>query len=254
MFFYNFLLAGLAGIFISALGVFVVQRRQALIGDSYSHIALPGIAIALLLHFDPLIGALIFLSLSAFLINLIQFKTKIYTETIVGLFFALSLASGILLIPGQDLESILIGNISAVSFFDLGLGLVLVALIIFLLTRYFKDLVFTTFSETLAQAEGINLVKTNLIFLILISLSVTLGVKVAGTLLVASLLIIPAATAQLISQSLKALLTNSIVCGLSTTILGLTLAFIFKVPPGPVIVVFEAIAFLIAFGLKRNRI
>lgn len=242
---YKLLLAGLSGLIIPTLGVFVIQRRQSLIGDAYSHIALPGAAVFLLFNLNPLLGALLALVAAAFLINWLQFKTRLHSEILVGILFSASLAVGLLLVPEVELESILFGDLNRLGRSDFIFGLAVIIILVWLLRRFFKDLVFLAFSETLSEAAGFNLAKLNLIFLIMVGLSVVLGLWVAGTLLVGSLLIIPPATAQLISRSLKSLIGLSAVFGILSTVLGTGLAGRFGFLPGPVVIICEAAIFLL---------
>lgn len=248
---YQLLLALLSGSVISTLGVFVIQRRQSLVGDAYSHIALPGAALFLLFNFNPLLGALLALILAAFLINFLQFRTRLHTEVLVGILFSTSLALGLLLIPEAELESILFGDLNRIGKTDFIFGLGAIIVLISLLRRFFKDLVFLTFSETLSEAAGLNLVKLNLVFLLMIGLSVVLGLRVAGTLLVGSLLIIPPATSQLISRSLKSLIGFSAIFGALSAVIGVVLADKFGFLPGAVVIICETTLFLLALVVSK---
>src|SRR3989344_1395553 len=109
----------LTGIFVGLasgyLGAFMVLRRMALVGDALSHVALPGIALALLYHFNPFLGAFGALFLGILIIWLIEHKTVLSTESLVGLFFTFALAIGILITPEPELLEALFGDISQIS-------------------------------------------------------------------------------------------------------------------------------------------
>lgn len=245
----------LTGGLVSLLGVFVINKRLALAADAFSHIALPGVAVAILLNINPTIGALAALLLGTFIIQGIQSKTKLFTEILIGLIFSLSLAIGLLLLPEKDIESALLGDIAKIGFGDFILGIGLAAVLLFILVYFFKKFTFVTFSETLAQVSGVNVSNVNFALLIGLALAVALGIKVVGTLLVGSLLIIPAATSQMFSKNFKSLLMFSSVFGLLAVVLGIYFGVLFNLPPGPMIVLFEGLLFFLVFcarALTKN--
>jgi ABC-type Mn2+/Zn2+ transport system permease subunit len=252
-----FLLVLVAGIFAAAamgyLGVFVIFKRVALAGDALSHVALPGIALALALGVDVLWGAIPVLLLAAVAIYFISQSAHLYEDAIIGILFSLSLAVGVLFINLQDLEAALFGDILHLGILEIAFTVSLSIAILLSVRVLHRSLALSSFSTDLARANGVQVEKTNFLFFILLALAVALGVKVVGTLLVGSLVIIPASAASNIARSLKSLVAFSILFAALSTVLGLLAAHSFRVLPGPMIVIFEGIVFLLTLAAKLAR-
>src|SRR5512135_1045062 len=161
------LIVGIAvGFSAGYLGSIMVLEKMALVGDAMSHVALPGLAIGVLLGFTPLLGGFLFLFVSAVLIWHLNRVTKLSFETLVGAAFTLALAIGILLYGDNldALEAALFGDITKV---DLIYAIIAVAisLVVTLLTRYiYRRIVLGLISEELAISKGINIAQTNLLY------------------------------------------------------------------------------------------
>jgi zinc transport system permease protein len=252
-----FILALITGICAAAamglLGVFVIFKRVALAGDALSHVALPGIALALALGMNVLWGALPVLLLAAVAIYFISKSAHLYEDAIIGILFSLSLAIGVLFIRIEDLEAALFGDILHLGRAEVFVSVSLSVLILILTRVAYRSLALTSFSADLARANGVNVEKTNFLFFVLLALAVALGVKVVGTLLVGSLVIIPSSAAANLAKSLKSLTAFSISFAALSTVLGLVAARAFRVLPGPMIVIFEGVFFLLTFGTKLAR-
>ena len=242
------------GIFVGVsagyLGSLMILKRMALVGDALSHVALPGLALGILFNFNPFIGAFILLVACALMVWPVERITKLYIETIVGAMFTLALAIGILLIPEPDLLEALFGDITKVNFIDLGVTVV-VALAALLLTRaIYKKMVLGMISEELATSSGINIARTNLLYLLLVSLVVAMGIRIAGSLLVGFLVIVPAATAKNMSSNLFGYSLLSSAFGVLSASSGVLLSSYFALPPGP-LVVLSGIAIFVASVLVK---
>ncbi|MDD1765366.1 MAG: metal ABC transporter permease, partial [Methanomassiliicoccales archaeon] len=186
------LVVGIAvGISAGYIGSIMVLERMALVGDALSHVALPGVAIGLLLNFNPFVGAFAFLFISAVIIWQLQRVTKLSFETLVGAVFTLALAIGILLVPEVDLLEALFGDITKVGLID-AMAAIVVSIVVIALTRViYRKIVLSLISEELAASKGINVARTNLLFLLLVSLTVAIGIMITGTLLVGFLVVTP---------------------------------------------------------------
>ena len=241
----------LIGLGAGYLGAYMVLRRMSLVGDALSHVALPGIAIALLLQINPYIGAFSALFVAIIGIWGLERKTSLPSETLVGIFFTLSLAIGLLITPEPELLEALFGDISKVGSFDLFLSLILVAAIFAAMARISKKLVLGILSPDLSRATGISMDRINLIFLIMVAIIVTLGLKVAGTLLMGSLVIIPAAAAKNISLDLRHYTFSASIFGALSALWGILFAHWFQLPPGPIVVLVSGCIFLATLPFKR---
>lgn len=234
------------------LGSFMILKRMALVGDALTHVALPGIGLAFLLGINPFLGAFALLFLSVILIWKLEQRTDLPIETLVGIFFAASLAAGILLTPELELYEALFGDISRVGILDgifaLGGTIIVFGIMIKIADRLMMGII----SEDLAVSRGVKVRRLNFIFLFLVAAIVALGVKVVGTLLMGGLVIIPAAAARNISRSFRQFAFWSAIFGLISAGAGICAAKIFLISPGPAVVLSSAVFFLISLALKRR--
>lgn len=219
----------------------MVLEKMALVGDALSHVALPGLAIGITLNFNPYIGAFAFLFASAVIIWHIQRTTKISFEALVGAMFTLALAVGILLF-GQDIEALeeaLFGDISQVSVIST-IAAVAVSIAAIAVTKLvYNRLALAMISEDLAVSKGINVARTNLLYLFLVSIVVAVGIQIVGTLLVGFLVIVPAISAKILSRNMAKYALLSAVFGAVSAFSGVLLwsFFSFNLPfPGPMVV------------------
>ena len=244
--------AGVVGAAAGYLGSIMVLRRLALAGDVLSHVALPGIGIALIYNLNPFIMAFIFLFSASWLIWLLEKKTRVPTDALIGILFVASLAVGVMIIPDlEELGEALFGDISAIDLFDTGLAVLLSVLVFIAGAKIYKGLVLGTISEDLAIANGVKLRKINLLFLVLVSAVVALGVKVIGTLLMGALIIVSATAAKNLSRSISRYASLSTVFGLIAAPSGLLIARAYDLPPGPIIILVGIGIFLISLFGRR---
>lgn len=244
-------IAVLIGIGAGYLGSFMVLKRMSLVGDALSHVALPGIALALIWNFNPFFGAFAALFLATISIWVLERKTGLPSETLVGIFFTLSLAGGLLLVPDHELLEALLGDISSVTTVDLLITLASVAAIIIIISFINRGLIISTMSKDLAKSMNVSVDKINFLFLLMVSLIVALGLKVAGTLLMGSLVIIPAAAAKNISVSISSYVFLAALFGTLASIGGIIAAGPLSIPTGPAIVLTGGLIFLITLAFKK---
>lgn len=244
----------LIGIGAGYLGSFMVLRRMSLVGDALSHVALPGIALAFIWNFNPFFGAFTALFIAVLGIWALEKKTELPSETLVGIFFTISLAVGLLLTPEPELLEVLFGDISTINRTDLLITAVSVMAIIAILSFIKRSLTISTLSKDLAKSMNIPVNKINFVFLLMVSLMVALGLKVAGTLLMGSLVIIPAAAAKNISLSASKYICLSALFGALSSIVGIFTAVFLSIPAGPAIVLASGLIFLITLALRTQKV
>jgi ABC-type Mn2+/Zn2+ transport system permease subunit len=248
--YYSLVLSIFVGVAAGYLGSLIVLERMALVGDALSHVALPGLAIGIILGFNQYLGAFVFLFVSAVIIWHLQRITKISFEALVGAMFTLALAIGILLFGDNldALEAAFFGDISEVTLFS-SLGAIAVCVVAIVATKFVYDkLVLAMISEDLAIAKGIKVAQVNLLYLFLVSIIVAISIQIVGTLLVGFLVIVPAIAAKNLSNHMKQYSLLSAVFGAISGFVGLILwdFFSFGLPfPGPM-VVFVGIAIFAA--------
>ena len=235
------------------IGTFAVMRRMTLAADALSHVALPGIGIALILRLHPLAGALAALAAGAILVWLLEHRTRLATETVIGVVFSAALALGALLTTGEELMDALFGAPGALSGWELAGGLAgALAVIGFVLVARDR-LIVTLVSRDLAITAGVRVRRVDLVFLLAFALTVGLGLRYMGVLLMGSLIIVPAATARRIARDLGQMLALSAAFALLATLLGSALASRAGRESGPVIVTVAAAAFLVVSAATWRR-
>lgn len=251
----------LSGILLSAgmataaglVGCFAVMRRMSLASDALSHVALPGIGLALAFHVHPVVGAVAALLVGTLLIWGLERRTAISTETVVGVVFSLALAAGSLLATGEELVDALLGTAGTLGAWELGLGLAGAAAVAAFVLVERHRLVLSSVSADLARTSGVQVARLELLFLGAFALTVALGLRYLGVLLMGSLVIIPAATARHLARGLTGMLAISVGVALVSTLAGEAVAARFGRPSGPVIIIVAAALFLASLPIRRDR-
>lgn len=249
---FSVVLALLFAVAAGLVGSFALMRRMLLAGDVISHIALPGLGLAFLLRFNPLLGGGVALLLGTVLIWQLQKKTGFATEAIIGVVFATSVAVGAALTPQEDLVEALFGKFRPLSplAFAIGTACVL-AIIVFVF--WFKDqLTLSLFSPELAAATGVKLDRLNLYFLLAFSLTLLVGLQFMGGLLAGSLIILPATTGRRLGGNISRFLLFSCLASVAAVGTGFALNhFVLHAAAlGPVIVITSAAIFGLSLGLS----
>ncbi len=250
--FYLQLVVGiLTGLGAGYLGSFMILKRMSLVGDVISHVALPGIAIAFFFKANPFFGAFAALFLAVIGIWILERKTEIPSETLVGIFFALSLALGILITPEPELLEALFGNITKIGILDSLITVALTMVIFLTMAKIYRGLTLSIVSKELAQSMGINVSKISFLFLLMVAIIVALGLKVTGTFLMGALVIVPAAASKNVSISLASFTRLAALFGGVSALGGILFANYFGLHPGPIVVLASGIIFLTTLLFKK---
>jgi len=246
------LIASLVGAISGYLGSFMVLKRMSLVGDALSHVALPGIAVAMMLGINPMLGAFFALVLAIVGVWYLESKSEIYPEALVGVFFTASLAIGLIITPEPELFEALFGSIDNITLAD-GLIISLISIFIFIiLGKISNKILLSIISEDLAKSQGINTSKINLIYLFLVGLVVAMGVKFLGTLLTGALVIVPAVAAKNFSKKGKHFHLFSILFGILSSVIGVIISKNYDLPSGPIVVLASVFFFIISFLFKKS--
>jgi ABC-type Mn2+/Zn2+ transport system permease subunit len=247
---YSLVIGIFVGVAAGYLGSLMVLKKMALVGDAMSHVALPGLALGILFNFDPFFGAFAVLFGAAVIVWYLGRVTQVSYEALVGTMFTTALAVGILMIPSVDLLEALFGDISNVALFD-AMVAVIVSVISTILTRaIYKSIVLGMISEDLAVSKGINVGRVNLLYLLLVSSVVALGIRITGTLLVGFLVIVPAVAAKNLSLNMFRYSLLSGVFAAISSAAGILLSSYLDLPPGPMIVLSGLAVFLFTIPIK----
>ena len=248
----------LAGIILSGvfafLGVYVLLRRMAFFADGIAHGSLSGIALGIVFSWYPLAAALVVSACFALIIYYIEKKFTIASDTVIGIIFTSGMALGVLLIsiqPGYqpELISFLFGNILAVTASEIWLIAAIAAGVVLFVICFYKQLILLSLDEELAHVSGI---KTNVLqplFYLVLAVTVVLGLKILGAILVSALLILPAASAQISARSFKTFVVFSIIYAEIITVGGIMLSYALNWPTGSVIVLVGALWFMAIAGV-----
>ena len=249
---YSLLVGISVGLAAGYLGSIMVLEKMALVGDALSHVALPGLALGILFNFNPLVGGFAFLFVSAVLIWHLGRVTKLSFETLVGATFTLALAIGILLFGDNldALEEALFGDITKVGITEAVVALAISVAVISLTRLIYRKIVLGLISEELAISKGISIARNNLLYLLLVSLTVAMGIQITGTLLVGFLVVTPAAAAKIISANLSKYLLLSSIFGAISAISGILLSSYFNILPGPLVVISGITIFVVVMVIR----
>lgn len=240
------------GIAAGLVGCFAVMRRMTLAADALSHIALPGIGVAVLLRVSPMLGGVAMLLLGALLVWALERRTRLSTETVIGVVFSTALAAGSLLATGDELIEALFGGAGRVTVTETVAGLVVAAGVITFVLRQRHRLILALVSPEIARTAGVDVVRLNLQFLIVFALTIALGLRYLGVLLIGSLAIIPAATAKRLATNLNGMLSIAVAIALFATILGTYLARAVHREAGPIVVLVAGAIFVVSSLLPRS--
>ena len=254
-------LAGLGVAVASApLGCFVVWRRMAYFGEATAHAAMLGVALSLAFEKSIFLGPLIVAAIMALTVN--QLSGRSYaTDTLLGVFAHSALAIGLVVVSFVsgvriDLMSYLFGDILAVSKSDLTVIWCGAALICALLTWRWKPLLLSTLNDELSYAAGYNPRSEKLILTLSLAVTVAVSIKVVGILLIASMLIIPAAAARNFARTPEEMVILTALVGGGSVLIGLKAAYGFDTPTAPSIVcaavVFFTVFSIVSLLLNRN--
>ena len=247
----SLLIAMVVGAASGSIGAFILARRMALVGDALSHVALPGIALALVWRLDPFWGVVIFLVAASVIIWRIEQRTSLHAEAVVGIIFAASLAVGILTIPDTEIIESLFGVFPTLSFFSFALivgASIIMSVLSFLFARRF--LLFMI-SPDFAKVNGAG-AHGHLILFLIFALVVALGIKLVGTLLMGALTIIPASIAKNMSRSARGYIVGASFTGGALAVLGVLAARYFHFLPGPTIILLGVAVFIYSLAVRRR--
>jgi len=253
-----FVAALLVGVLCSTVGTYVILRKLSFIGDGIAHASFAGIVIAYIRGADYYLGAAVVAVITALGIGFVHRKGKISLDTTIGVLFTGAFALGIFLMSRMnnysvDLTSFLFGDILSVQPGDLwmivGLGIVVAVAIIVL----FRPLLYTTFDPVVAQASGINAPAIEYALLVIVALTIIISLQSVGIVLVAALLVTPAAAAYQLTSRFAPMMALSVTFGAVSALGGLYASYYLHSSSGATIVLLATLLFFLAIVVKRYR-
>ena len=234
------------------VGCFAVMRRMTLASDAISHVALPGIGVALVLRINPVLGGVVALVVGTLLVWALEHRTRLPTEAVIGVVFSAALAIGSMLTSGEELIEALFGASQRPGPLETGLGLAGAIIVATTVFRARHRLVIALVSADLARTVGIGVRRLDLMYLLGFVLTVGLGLRYLGVLLMGSLIIIPATTARHLARSLGGMLTLATCFAVGSTVVGTLAAPLIHVAAGPLVIAIAAACFMFGLLLRRR--
>ncbi|MDD8027264.1 MAG: metal ABC transporter permease [Acidobacteriota bacterium] len=259
---YAFLQRALAaGLFIAlacaVLGVFLLLRKDAMIGHGLSHVAFAGVAVGLAVGWMPLLSALVVSVAGALGIMKLKESAGLHGDTAIAIFSSVGLAVGIILasVSGRfnvALFGYLFGDVLAIEPLEVGLSIALAILVVGLVALNYQRLLFMTFDREAARVAGVPVRRLDALITVLAAVTVVLGMKIVGILMVAALLVIPAAAGLQAARSFRSAVLGACAVAESSVIAGLLAAYVLDWPASGTIVLAAFLLFGILFLLRRR--
>ncbi len=232
------------------LGVTLVLRRYAMIGDGLSHVGFGALSLALALNMAPLPVALPIVVIAAFLLLRLSENSKIQGDSAIALISSGSIAFGVVITSltngmSTDVYDLMFGSILAMSKSDLVLSLCLSAAVLFVFVFFYRKIFSITFDESFARTAGVPVRFYTMLIAFLTAVTIVVGMRIMGSMLISSLIIFPALTAMRVFKSFRAVTICAAVVSVLAFSLGLILSFVFSLPTGASIVLVNLLFFLI---------
>lgn len=254
----GFIASVIIGIICSVIGCYVVIRSMAFMGDAMAHAILPGVAIAYILGGNLTLGALIASIVIALGIGQLSKQGRLKEDTSIGILFSAFLALGILIISSirtyaVDLSHILFGNILGVSSNDLIFTAVTGFIVLLFIFIFYKEFMIISFDQVFARAVKIPVEVYRNMMMVLMALTIVASIQTVGVVMIAAMLVTPAASAFLLSKRLSAMMGISCLIGVLSSIIGLYISYYANVASGAAIVLTATVIFLIIFLFSPRR-
>lgn len=263
MFNYTFIARALiVGLLVSLcaalLGVSLVLKRYSMIGDGLSHVGFGAIAVATAFNWAPMEFTIPVVIIAAFLLLRISENSTIKGDSAIAVISTGALAVGILVASvttgmNTDINSYLFGSILAMSESDVIMSIALSAVVLVLFMLFYNRIFAVTFDETFAKATGIHAGLYNMLIAFLTAVTIVLGMRMMGALLISSLIIFPALSAMRVCKKFKAVVILSAVISIVCFLFGLITSYLFSTPTGATVVVLNIIVFIILAGLGKLK-
>lgn len=238
------------------LGVSLVLKRYSMIGDGLSHVGFGALSVALALGMAPLAVSIPVVVVAAFLLLHLSENSKIKGDAAIAMIASSSLAFGVIVTSltsgmNTDVYGYLFGSILAMSEQDVKVSVALSIVVIILFVFFYNKMFAITFDETFAKATGTHAGLYNMLLAFLTALTIVVGMRIMGAMLISSLIIFPALTAMRVCRSFKGVVITSAVVSVCCFFLGITASFLYSTPAGASIVIVNIIAFGIFWLVGR---
>lgn len=250
--------SALIGVVCAVIGVYVVLKGLSFIGAGIAHASFGGVALGFLLGVNPVLTSIAFCLATAWGIGFVSRKGEVKEDTAVGIFFASTMAFGILLIGlmrgyNVDLFGYLFGSVLAVTATDLWISGLLGLIVLAVVFLFYKELLFISFDPEMAEATGLPVTRLYFLLISLIALTVVLSIKVVGIILVSALIVIPAAAAYQLADDFRPMMALAVAIGVGSAVAGLFLSYGLNTASGATIVLIATLVFFLATAVSPRR-
>lgn len=250
-----FLAAFLMSITCGIIGTYIVSRRMVFISGGITHASFGGIGIGYFFGFPPLAGAALFAILAALTTENLTRRKVLRNDSIIAIMWSLGMALGIIFVyltPGYapNLMSFLFGSIITVTITDLWLMFSLAVVVSFFFVLLFKPILYVAFDEQFARTRGIPVMLLNYMLIILVALTIVLSIRIAGIILVLSVLTIPQNISNLFTNRFSHIMIGSVIIGFIASALGLIISYYLDIPSGATIIFTLVVLYLAARFIK----
>ena len=252
----------LIGLTAPSVGVYLVQRRLALIGDGLGHVALTGVAVGLVTSTTPVLTALVAAVIGAVVVELIRVRGRTSGDVALAVLFYVGIAGGVVIVSQApsgttvNLDAYLFGAITTTTAGDLWIFLVLSVGVLLVTLGLGRYLFAVSNDEEYALASGLPVLRLNLLLAVVTSVTVVVSMRVVGLLLISALMVIPIATAQLVTRSFRTTVLLATLLGTAASVVGVGASFYADTPSGGTIVLIGIATFMmVAIGASlRDRV
>ncbi len=255
------IVGGLVALCSSLLGVSLVLKRYSMIGDGLSHVAFGALTVAMALNLTPLYVSIPVVVISAFLLLKLSERSKLKSDSAIALISTVALAIGVISISlakgvNTDVFSYMFGSILAMNSTDVVISIALSIVVLVLVILFYNKIFAVTFDENYAMATGTNSNLYNMIIAFLTAITIVIGMRIMGTMLISSLIIFPALTSMRVCKTFKSVMISSAIISVICLLLGIIISYIYAIPTGASIVMVNAIMFVIFFfvGKVLNKV
>ena len=243
------------------LGVSLVLKRYSMIGDGLSHVGFGALSIAMVLQLSPLMVSIPVVVLAAFFLLRISENSKIKGDAAIALIASSALAVGVTVTSlssgmNTDVYNFMFGSILAMSQSDVVISVLLSIVVLILYVFFYHKIFAVTFDERFARATGTNAGVYNMLLAMLTAITIVIGMRMMGALLISSLIIFPALTAMRVCRSYRGVILTASIASVVCFFVGIVLSFALSLPAGASVVLVNLAAFLLFWvvGLILRRV
>ena len=244
------LVGGIVALCASLLGVILVLKRYSMIGDGLSHVGFGALSLAVALNMAPMSVAMPIVVIAAFFLLRLSENGKLKGDSAIALISSSSIALGVIINAASggtnmDLNSYMFGSVLAMTNSDVYLSLALTVVVLSLFVIFYNRIFAITFDESFAKATGIHTGFYNTLLAVLTAVTIVVGMRIMGTMLISSLIIFPALSSMRIFKNFKTVIISSAVVSVICFVAGLIASYIYSMPTGACIVVTNLIVFIL---------